>query len=413
MLAVDPDGEIRDHDEDAEGYSKFWERALTPGAASYEDLVAQAVSILEQNLGADDARTILSDAVARRPGAPLAHFWLGVLERAEGRFGACAASFARTLALEPDFEPPGGKLPGRAAWAVELELGLCLALDGDLSEAARRLTRITTGHPSCVESPRDPGCYGWEIPWRLGEILMGLGRLEEAIANLEAARSTPQSRIEARYTLAVALERDEQLSEARRLLDATVTQDFNSASLTAPARLYIPTTDRHYYLGLASQIRGDHGRAAIHFRGYLAAAPSSPWAPRARLHLETATAPAIGSDAELSGGASIERAALIEALVAAGPRLERCVAALPEQLFEVRIAAEIEKPGRGKRQQLKKTARINWYNLLQVDTETAAVTQATSCLKSAAEKVALPPLSGPSGAVAVIKLSVYARRAAP
>lgn len=403
-LAVDPDGDIEDYDTEAEQYSRFWESAMAPGSATYGDLVAQAASIIEHDLGADDARTVLRDAIARRPDAPLAHFWLGILERKEKNFAACAASLSRTLEIDPDFAPPPGPLPSKE-WAIELELGLCLARGGKLSAAARRLTRITTRHPSCAENRRDPDCTTWEVPWRLGETLMALGRLEEAIAQLEVARSMT-SLLEVRYTLAVALERNEQLFEAKKQLDSIVGQDVHLASLTAPTRLYIPTADRFYYLGLASEIRDDRARTAVYFRGYLAAAPRSPWVSRARAHLAEATRPAIGAGAELRG-VHLSRPRVLRALAEAGPELERCVAAVPDQIFEVTISLEI-----AGRRQIKRSVKASWFNLLEKQTERAAIEAASGCVRHVAEGIELPRPEGPSGAGATVTFDVFARQPA-
>lgn len=410
VLAVDPDDqELTDYDAEAESHSEFWEQALSPGAGTYPDLVDKAVDTIRLSL--DDARTILEDAIARQPELPQAHFWLGYVEREAKRWGPCAKSLGRAVELDPGFSPR--KAPPRESWSewkTDYALGLCLALSGDLDKAADRLGRITSRYEPCGRTRRRAGpCYGWEVGWRLGEVLMALGRLEEAIAALELALQGNPNRLELRYTLAVALERDEQDYRATELLERAYRNDHMARSLRLADRHYIPASDGYYYRALAAKVAKDFGRSLVLFRAYLEAAPRSPWAARARDHIaEVIKQPGA---VEIRGRATFDTKAMHRAINAALPALERCLAPLPNQVVAVAIRRRLTTSSRGRRPgQSTQSVHVNWLNPLGVPLPADKSQAASACIRAEIDKLGLPPLFGYAGEQTSYEIELFSRQ---
>lgn len=394
VLAVDPDSELTDFDAEEESRSRFWDQALSPGAGTYPDLIDKAVDTIPLNL--DDARTILEDAVARQPDQPEAHFWLGFVGRKANKWRQCADGFARALSIDPDFAPQ--KTPPRERWqpwSTDFTLGLCLALAGDLDKAAERLARITSRYELCSRSRRNRGrevCYDWTVGWRLGEVLMALGRLEEAIAVLENTRSAI-NRIEVGYTLAVALERDEQEYKATELLKATYRNDHMARSLRRAERLYIPESDAFYYRALAAEAAGEWGKSLVLFRAYIQEVPRSPWVVRARDHIAGMSRQT--SAVEIRGRATFDPKAMNEVMAAALPGLEACLEPLPRQVVALTIRRAVTVSSRGRRPaQATTSVHLNWLNPLGETVSAASPQAASACIRAQVDKIRLPPLTG-------------------
>ncbi|HTA20745.1 MAG TPA: tetratricopeptide repeat protein, partial [Polyangia bacterium] len=137
------------------------------------------------------------------------------------------------------------------------------------------------------------------------EILMALDRLPEAEARYREAiqLDTPATgRIEnpyglslSTYGLAVALDRDGAPDAAREMMARALALDPRHAKLTAAEQVggdvfFVPEGDVYYYLGLASEAGGHVDDAEAAFQEFLARLPKSPWAPRARAHLDALVA---------------------------------------------------------------------------------------------------------------------------
>jgi len=112
------------------------------------------------------------------------------------------------------------------------------------------------------------------------EIHMALGELDQAIEHYYESLSYNPRALYA-LGLAVALDRDEQASKARELLD---TYPFDPSAL-AEAEFFIPEGDVFWYLSLGHESLGRYESAVNYMRRYLAAQPRSPYAQRARQSL--------------------------------------------------------------------------------------------------------------------------------
>jgi tetratricopeptide (TPR) repeat protein len=131
------------------------------------------------------------------------------------------------------------------------------------------------------------------------ETMMALGRLPQAIERYREAEATATpGQLEwelAQWGLGVALDRDEQLDKARQAIQRALDFDPTMGYLADDGVFFEPAGDKHYYLALGHEVAGDRDLAIAAWRAFLAEAPSSPYARRARAHLaELKRAPATG-----------------------------------------------------------------------------------------------------------------------
>lgn len=172
-----------------------------PPRVRYDRLLGQArrgLASLRFTSPAAAATTItdtvqkLSDAAALMPDDYEAPSLLGQLELERGRLVAAGLLLRRAeeLYLHPKPEPAGGgrglvppSLPlSLRDPALALALALLQAQEGDLATALRRYQRL---YEEAAHSPR--------LLYRLADVLMALGRLEDATALYETACSLPRS----------------------------------------------------------------------------------------------------------------------------------------------------------------------------------------------------------------------------
>ena len=270
---------------------------------------------------------------------------------------------------------------------------------------------------------------------RIGEASMALGRLDEAIeAFAQAVRLRPSDSPAAQLGLAVAYDRDEDGAHAREAMAAALSNDPRPDRVVPTNAIWIPVHDGSYYWGLAYLHASDAGRALFHFRRYLAAAGESPWAARARVHLEEAQAGAIaGRDLKLSGSATFDAGKTAAAVVRGDAAFQACLAATPDLLLTVNITRVVmAPPKRPKRTKPRdKSAGKPAYPYEDLmspfdrqhqsgvralpstremhEVKTEALRAATACVESAASSLALPKPEGPEGTYAVAQFTVIRR----
>jgi tetratricopeptide (TPR) repeat protein len=161
---------------------------------------------------------------------------------------------------------------------LSLTLGRVRSLTGDLEAGLSELRRA-----EAIGGLRDP----WRVPREMGDNLMALGRLSEAIfAYRRAVRLGPHATI-ARFALAVALDRDGQIDVSRNELSVALARDHRLQSLSNPEWPFVPPGDQHYYLALAQRARGRHVEAGQALAEFLKFVPDSPYAARARELLQS------------------------------------------------------------------------------------------------------------------------------
>jgi tetratricopeptide (TPR) repeat protein len=109
---------------------------------------------------------------------------------------------------------------------------------------------------------------------RLGDVLMALGRLDEAILAYEQFRTIDPRDSSEPEALALALDRDGQVARSRRALR------FLSAAS------FIPVEDAFYHDALKALARGDAKGARAMLKSFLSFAAESPYRRRAEERLE-------------------------------------------------------------------------------------------------------------------------------
>jgi tetratricopeptide (TPR) repeat protein len=309
--AVDPDGA----------------ESNEPARVRYDRLLAQArraLASLRNSSPAAAAELIkdtlqkLTDATALLPDDYEAHSLLGQLELERGRLVAAGVSLRRAeaLFLHPRDDSgaslllPPPSLEHRDP-ALALALALLHAQEGDLATALRRYQRLY-----------DSAAHSQRLLYRMADVLMALGRLEDATALYEAACGVPRSfetpavdGARACLGAMVALDRGGRmvpgtlLRRARQVDRGPRTGDL--ADFLTPwerdysrALLLPPGCERK--LALTSYLRGAAGTAPATYLGraeahlqrlqdLICAPPASPAAPAAR-------PPQTPPPAELSSG---------------------------------------------------------------------------------------------------------------
>lgn len=278
---------------DAAAATLLWERAEETSRAKTNERLAETEAIVESLRGAAAAdasapaklaraEAILSEVLAETPDDFRA---LITLADVEARLGRPDEALARACPNAPR---------GQAATSCWFRLGIERSRAARFPEALFAYERIIAlGEP-------DAAAYT-----NAAEILMAQGRLPEAEARYREAiqLDTPAAgRIESpyglslsTYGLAVALDRDDEPDAAREMMARALALDPRHAKLTAAEQLggdvfFVPEGDVYYYLGLASELGGHVDDAEAAFQEFLSRLPKSPWAPRARAHIDALVA---------------------------------------------------------------------------------------------------------------------------
>jgi len=407
------DGDGKDFDEDSEGRSAFWERAIHPNKQLYANRIKRAQRYLNRSdkQSRERAERLLRDAIKLQPDAPLAYWYLGVLHLRNENWKKCAAVHGRMIETYPQFKPPVDRRNPRS---LDMSVGTCDALAGNYEEAIRHFKRIL--------ARGDTNLY--EVHWRLGETYMALGRLKDAIASLKNALRLRSDHM-VRFALAAAYDRNEQLALAREQLKSAT-----MSSYTANKQV-IPAEDRIYYRAIKAQYQGDARKAVLYFREYLLRAKRSQWRRRAEHHLKSLKIKKLTvSDLDLDGTAKLDLKLLATRINKAQSAFQTCLSPAPGLLISVRLVTK-KVPGTAKtrRRYYRRTyghyryrRRHGYYrprayyrtfppgataNILhRFGVEEAAAWAAVQCVQTVASKIKLPRVTGSPGSWRKIVFSV-------
>jgi tetratricopeptide (TPR) repeat protein len=181
----------------------------------------------------------------------------------------------RALERARQLAPAGEDRDPRLAF----HLGFVRALAGDLEGSLREYQRAqTVGGMMRNEE--------WLLAYDLGDTLMALGRLAEAIESYRrAVRLVPTEPVP-RLALAVALDRDQQIEKSKTELTVALQVDPSLRKLLSGEFHFVPRDEIHYYLALIAFQRGKVADAQRELEAFLSGLPESPYAPRARQHLQ-------------------------------------------------------------------------------------------------------------------------------
>jgi tetratricopeptide (TPR) repeat protein len=117
------------------------------------------------------------------------------------------------------------------------------------------------------------------------ECLMASGKIRQAILFYQRSlEAKPGSNSQALWGLAVALDRDQQITRAYQAARAAYRLDPKLEHIKGPSVFFVPKGEKHYYLGLAYEVAGHLDRSLKHWRSYIKALPKSPWLHRAKSH---------------------------------------------------------------------------------------------------------------------------------
>jgi len=232
-------------------------------------------------------------------------------------------------------------------------LALCDAAAGRLEAAVALLEHALASENLTSEAIAT-------LTYNLGDSYHALGRLEDAVRAYQRALELHPSVSLYRFSLAVALDRDEQGARAREEMLTALAADRALASISQPTTIFVPPEDEDYFRGFALEVlsQSDLQKSAcqpwlcravarVYFRRFLRRAPESAWRPRVEAHLhdlgegapredEISVLPATGrADATLA-------APYVKAVTAVLPKLRAC---LDEKPMAV-LRADVFLPGK-------------------------------------------------------------------
>ena len=218
---------------------------------------------------------------------------------------------ARLLA---DESPPGAR--EREA-SLAFHLGFAREVTGDLAGAIDEHRRLEAMGGL-------PAPNGYLVHYDLGDELMAVGRLSEAIAEYRRAVALAPDKPVPRLALAVALDRDEQRDRARAELNTVVTLDPELLRLASDEYVFVPAADVHYYRALALLARGSAAEARLALRTFLRELPEGPYSAVARERLAAAERLVDPRELEVSSP-GLDTRALAQRLGAVIAALEGCL----------------------------------------------------------------------------------------
>jgi tetratricopeptide (TPR) repeat protein len=249
---------------------------------------------------ADQAKALCEQAIKERPRDPTPHMMLArALTVADPQHPEACRPRTCERAVAELKEARRLDANGGEAQRIANELGLVLSRVGAYEEALveyERALKLVDGEraPSVFEEYGRSSLYG-----NSAETMMALGRLPQAIERYREAEATATpGQLEwelAQWGLGVALDRDEQIDKARQAIQRALDFDPTMGYLADDGVFFEPPGDKHYYVALGHEVAGDRDLAIAAWRAFLAEAPASPYARRARAHLaELKRAPAAG-----------------------------------------------------------------------------------------------------------------------
>ena len=318
-----------DADAEAEEYSDFWENAIQPGLDRYDELLGRATRLIYRR--GDDGRTtalvLLEEASGLLPDRADAWAWLGIGRELEGDHAGCRDALEKAWAIDPDWKPPSGT--SNHPRPLALVLGTCRSRAGDLEGAVEVLERLTARGDDAVETL-----------WRLGEVYMALGRLDEARASLELALD--QSPADPHYaaaawTLVVAADRARDPDATRAAAEVALRQDPQRVRVESPNGGFLPASDGDYYGAIAADVAGVPEQALVRFRAYLARSSDGEWVARAREHERALRGFATRERIRIEGTDKPDDAKVKKAVDKVDADLRACVKKTPNLLLELGV----------------------------------------------------------------------------
>lgn len=382
-----------DLDEETDSYSDFWENAIEPGRDVYDDLVARAAKLIGRR--SEESRRaaieLLDQATAVLPDHAPAWAWLGYAHEADGDFVACRDALERAWAIDPTW--------AGAARPMGLALGSCRARAGDLDGATEVLERLVAAGDVRVETL-----------WRLGEVDIATGRLDDAQTVLGVALDQSPADpfyANAAWTMAVAADRARVPDTTRAAAEIALRMDPERVRAAEPPGGFLPASEAAYYQGLAAETAGLPERALLHFRRYVADEVEGPWVERAREHVRASKDLAPSDRVEQVGTEKVDVTKAAAVIAKVEPQLRACVKATPNLLAQLNVTVHgpaVAPPAPGapaRRPTVLPGAGAHAVALDSYEPDPAAVRDALACLDKVAGGLALPAPKTPGTWVTV------------
>jgi tetratricopeptide (TPR) repeat protein len=117
------------------------------------------------------------------------------------------------------------------------------------------------------------------------ELLMAVGRLDDAIAYYRTSIELNPLEPLGYFGLAVALDRNGEASKAAEAMRDADRHGKGVDRLKSPTVFFVPSGDIDYYYGLYHEVRGDPVTATIEYNRFLERCKDTKYAERARAHL--------------------------------------------------------------------------------------------------------------------------------
>lgn len=289
----------------------LWEELTQPGAQSCRGPLADA-----QQARAHDAPQhaveLLQRALARCPKSVDILVELGESLLAMRSFPEARRVLEEAMVLDNDAAHPS---PRRAN--LLFQLGFAREVTGNVAGAVEAHRALLAG--GGMPSPNRHLVY-----YDLGDELMALGRLTEAIDQYRHAVALAPERPVPRLALAVALDRDGQVAHAFAEARTVLSLDPQLRHLDSGEYVFVPPAEAYYYRALALLVGGMTAEARLQLRAFIAEAPEGPYVGQARQRLAEL---ARHIDAREIDGSDVDARVVANALSPLVDRLEDCLPA--------------------------------------------------------------------------------------
>jgi len=265
--------------------SDFWGNIADPGRKQFLAALRRGRSLFEsaermsfhlRTRTFEDALAAFLEANRVSPKNALGYFWLGKTYYQLERMKDAIAAFSKVRALKPNFPDD---------YSMAFKLGIAYSKLGKFEEAVVEYSRAERILAARGQGSSDATFGRALLHANAAESLMAVGRLDEAIQRyVDSVALYPGYKL-AWWGLAVAYDRDEQISKARDALQKAMSGDSAMTGLTQKDVFFVPAGDIHYYFAIGHESRGDGPAAKKSWQQFLQELPRSPWAFRARDHL--------------------------------------------------------------------------------------------------------------------------------
>lgn len=381
---VAPDKDLQD-----EKASKLWDSTVDPDRGPYFELVRDAKRLLERNDATNQREAIdkLDAAVKRMPKESDAYALRGSVYMQQRQWVKCADDLA---AAEASSKVDDITQRTRA----RIDLAVCQSRAGRYGDAEQTLVRAIASATG----------YKGELMMRLGEVRIGLGKLDEAIDALEAAADTSDSMNDAaRWLLAVAYDRARRTTDAQQAALDAKRYDQSFSVINAPRMPYLGPGDTEYLYGVAylyAMPKPEY--ALLYFKRYVALAGDSPWKRRAEEHVRDLGAMKFPSRDALTvvnppsyagSKASVNAEDVRDVLEKPMWQLRQCAAKTPGLAYTVTITKSRVGPvSRDSPMVRVPVESVRADPQLDVDhaSNKADTDAATACMEKLAERIGLP-----------------------